>query len=143
MREFIKQMFVVLVLMLYFCRPLTRKCVSINNQRCMVRPMFIDLNLDELHYYQFIINMNRCKGSCNIAEDPFSSICVPNKIEDMNQKVFNMIKGINESKILAEHISCEFRCEFDGRKCNSRQKWNNDNCHCECKKLIKHGSVKN
>ena len=69
MREFIKQMFVVLVLMLYFCRPLTRKCVSINNQRCMVRPMFIDLNLDELHYYQFIINMNRCKGSCNIAED--------------------------------------------------------------------------
>ena len=61
----------------------------------------------------------------------------------MNQKVFNMIKGINESKILAEHISCEFSCEFDGRKCNSRQKWNNDNCYCECKKLIKHRSVKN
>ena len=30
-----------------------------------------------------------------------------------------MIKGINESKTLAKHISCECRCEFDGRKCNS------------------------
>ena len=32
-----------------------------------------------------------------------------------------MIKGINESKILMKHISCECRCEFDGRKCNSKQ----------------------
>ena len=35
-------------------------------------------------------------------------------------------------KTLTKHVSCE--CKFDGRKCNSNQKWNNDRCQCECKK---------
>ena len=45
-----------------------------------------------------------------------------------------MITGINELKTLTKHISCEFKCRFDGRKCNSDQWWNNDKCRCECKK---------
>ena len=45
-----------------------------------------------------------------------------------------MIKGINELKTLTKHISCEYICKFDGRKCNSNQWWNNDKCRCECKK---------
>ena len=45
-----------------------------------------------------------------------------NKIEDVNLKVSNMIKGINVSKTLIKHISGECRCKFDGRKCNSKQK---------------------
>ena len=49
-----------------------------------------------------------------------------------------MIKGINVSKTLIKHISGECRCKFDGRKCNSKQKWNNDKYRSECKKLIKH-----
>ena len=31
---------------------------------------------------------------------------------------FNMITGRNESKILATDKSCEWKCEFDGRKYN-------------------------
>ena len=34
----------------------------------------------------------------------------------MNLSMFNMIKGINEQKTLAKHISC--KCK---RKCNSNQ----------------------
>ena len=49
-----------------------------------------------------------------------------------------MIKGINESKTLARHISCECICKFDGRKCNSRQKWSNDRYKHECKKPKTH-----
>ena len=45
-----------------------------------------------------------------------------------------MITGINELKTLTKHISCKFKCRFDGRKCNSDQWWNNDKCRCECKK---------
>ena len=45
-----------------------------------------------------------------------------------------MITGINESKTLTKHISCECKCKFDGRNCNSDQWWNNDKCWCECKK---------
>ena len=45
-----------------------------------------------------------------------------------------MIAGVNESKTLTKHISCECKCKFDGRKCNSDQWWNHDKCRCESKK---------
>ena len=48
--------------------------------------------------------------------------------------MFNIITGINEWKTLAKRISCECKCKFDGRKCNSNQKLNDDKCLCECKK---------
>ena len=51
---------------------------------------------------------------------------VQNKTEDLNLSLFNMITGINESKTLTKHISCECKCKFDGRKCNSNQWWNVD-----------------
>ena len=82
--------------------------------------------------------MERWDLSYNTAEDPFSRIYVPNKVEDLNLKVFNMIEWINEPKALAKYISCECRCELDGKKCNLTQKWNNDKCKCECKRLWRH-----
>ena len=48
--------------------------------------------------------------------------------------MFNMITGINESQTLTKHISCQCKCRFDDRKCNSDQWWNNDKCRCGCKK---------
>ena len=47
---------------------------------------------------------------------------------------FFFITWINESKILAKHISCECAYKFDGRKCNLNQKWNNNKSWYECKK---------
>ena len=41
---------------------------------------------------------------------------------------------INEIRTLAKHISCECKCRFHGRKCNSGQWWNDDKCWCESKK---------
>ena len=41
---------------------------------------------------------------------------------------------MNESKTLTKHISCECKCRFDGRKCDSGQWWNIDKCWCKCKK---------
>ena len=102
-----------------------------NNQPCMVRPTPIDLNPDELHYYPFIISLDRCDGNCNTDENPLGRICVPNKMEEGNFKIF-------KSKTLVKHILCEYRCVFDGRKGNLKQKWNNDKCRCECEKSIKH-----
>ena len=37
-----------------------------------------------------------------------------------------MIIEINELKISTKHLSCKCKYKFDGRKCNSDQKWNND-----------------
>ena len=44
-----------------------------------------------------------------------------------------MITGINQSRTLPMHISCECKCKFDGRKYNLNQKWNNNKCWCDCK----------
>ena len=46
-----------------------------------------------------------------------------------------MIVGINESKTVKKHISCERKCKFDGTKCTSNQWRNNEKCWCECKKF--------
>ena len=62
------------------------------------------------------------------------------KIEDLNLSFFDMIMGINGSKILTKHISCELKCKFDGKKFNSNQKWNNDKHLCECKNLKEHNA---
>ena len=56
------------------------------------------------------------------------------KTEDLNRSIFTMITGITESKTLTKHLSCECKCKFNGKKCNSNQWWNNDKCWCECKK---------
>ena len=61
---------------------------------------------------------------------------IPNKTEDLNLNVF-MITGINESKTLTKYISCECKCKFDGRNCNSDQWWNNYKCSRESKKREK------
>ena len=45
-----------------------------------------------------------------------------------------MITGINESKTLTQHISCQFKYKSEVRNCNSNQWWNKDKCRCECKK---------
>ena len=45
-----------------------------------------------------------------------------------------MITQMNESKTSTNQISCECKCKFDGAKWNLNQCWNNDKCHCECRK---------
>ena len=45
-----------------------------------------------------------------------------------------MITGINKSKTLTRNISREWKCKFDGRKCNSNQWLNNNKCRRECKR---------
>ena len=60
--------------------------------------------------------------------------------EDLNLSVFNVMAGINKSKIFKKNISCECKCKLTGRKLNSNQKWNNDNCRCERKNPIEYNA---
>ena len=43
-----------------------------------------------------MVSLDECDGSCNSLDDLSSRICVPNKTEDVNLDVFNIITGINE-----------------------------------------------
>ena len=109
------------------------KCISLTNQKCTTQPTTINLHPNEytqgLRYYPFVVNLDRCD--------------VSNKTEDLNLSVLNMITGINESKTLTKHISCECKCKFDGRKYNSNPKWNNNKCRCKCKNPKKYCACKN
>ena len=104
----------------------------------MTHPILINLHPNEysqeFHYCPFAIKLDRSVGSCNTLNDLSNKVCVPNKTEDLNLSMFDMITGINKSKISTKHISCECKCRFDARKCNLDQWWNNDKCRCECKK---------
>ena len=97
---------------------------------------------NELRYYPFAVNLDRCAGSCNTVDDLSSRVCVPNETEDLNLDIFNMITGINEPKTLTKHISCKCECKFDNKGCNLNQKWNNNKSRCECKNPKEHLCVK-
>ena len=90
----------------------------------MTQPTLINLHPNEysqeFHYNSFAVKLDRCVESCNTLNDLYNKVYVRKKTEDLNLSVFNMITGINE-KILTKHISCECKCRFDGKKCNSNQ----------------------
>ena len=108
------------------------KCVSLSNQKFVIQLTLINLYPNEysqeFHCYPFVVKLDRFVESCNTLNDLSNKVCVPNKIEDLNLSVFNMITGINESKTLTKPLSCTSKCKFDGRKCNSDQCWNNNKC---------------
>ena len=82
--------------------------------------MLIDLNHNGPHCHVLILVKTDVMEAAILLM--ISVFWIFNKIEDVNLKVNNMIKGINVSKTLIKHISGECRCKFDGRKCNSKQK---------------------
>ena len=91
--------------------------MSLSKQKCEIQPTLISLHPNEysqeFHYCTFAVKLDRCVGSCNTLNDLSNKACVPNKIEDLNLSLFNMIAGINEPKTLIKHISRECKCRFD------------------------------
>ena len=77
------------------------KCVSLSNQKCEIQPTVINLHPNEYSQklnYPFVVKLNRCVGSCNTLNDLSNKVCVPNKTEDLNIHVSDMIARKNESK---------------------------------------------
>ena len=72
-----------------------------------------------LRYYPFPVDLDRCVGRWKTLNDLSNSECTPNEIEDFNIIIFRIATEKNELKTLTKHISCECKCKFDGRKCNS------------------------
>ena len=71
------------------------KCLSLNNQKYTTQPTLIHLHLNEytqlLPYYPFSVDLDRCIESCNALNDLANKVCFPNKTEDLNLSVFNLI----------------------------------------------------
>ena len=100
----------------------------------MVRPTLFNMNPNELEYYPFMIRLTKCTGSCNFLSPKLS---VPKETKEINVKAFNMITKKDGAKAMTEHISCDCKCKFNSKTCNSKQKWNNKTYQCECKNYHK------
>ena len=71
MLSFIKQVFIVLLGFIESLAHVAKisdqtKCLSLNDEPCMVRPILTDRNSVEVKYYLFMISLDKCTGSCNI-----------------------------------------------------------------------------
>ena len=84
------------------------KYIPLSNQKCEIQPTLINLHpseySQEFHYYPFAVKLDRCVASCNTLNDLCNKVCVPNKTENINLSLVNMITGINESKTLTKHV---------------------------------------
>ena len=48
---------------------------------------------DKPFYYLFTASVNKCGGSCDNIDDPYAEICAPDKLKNINVKVFNILSS--------------------------------------------------
>ena len=66
------------------------KCLSLNDEPCMVWPTVINLNPVEIKYYPFMISFDKRNGSCNILSP---KICVPKrKTQTLQHLIWQQLK---------------------------------------------------
>ena len=110
----------VVVAMSHFsCNAL--KCVSVNYQKCKVRLEKININFNEPLFYTYSVNINKCCSSCNNINDPYSKLCVPDVIKNLNVKVFNLMSRTNEARYIKWHETCKCKCRLDASVCNNKK----------------------
>ena len=110
------------------------KSVSMNNDECKIRPEIIYINNEEPTFYPCSIEVNKCSGSCNNINNPYSKLCVSDIVRNINVKVFNLMW--RKTRQIKWYETCKYKCRLDTCVCNNKRRWNNDKCRYECKELI-------
>ena len=95
--SFVKKVF---VLRLTFLSNITNALerISMKNQECKVRPKIVDINSNNPIFYPFSVKINKCSDNCNNINDPYARICVPETVQNLNVKVFNLVSRTNETR---------------------------------------------
>ena len=101
--SFVKKVFVLGLTVLSSSITGALNCVSMNNQKCKIRPKIVDINSNSPMFYAFSIKVNKCSGNCNSINDPYAKICVPDTVKDLNVRVFNLMSRNNETRHIKRH----------------------------------------
>ena len=80
------------------------KCMSLKNQECKVRKVVVK---SEHMAFPYDIKVNRCSGNCNNITNPYAKVCVPDIIENVTVKLFDLMTLTNKTKQVIFHISCQ------------------------------------
>ena len=131
--SFLKKVFVLGLTVLLNSITGALNCVSMNNQKCKVRPKTVDINSNKPVFYPISIKVNKCSSNCNNINNPYVKICVPENVKDLNVRAFNLMSITNETRHIKWHKTCKCICRLDKSICNSKQRWNENKCRCECK----------
>ena len=100
------------------------ECVSMNNQKCKVRPEIVDVNSNEPSFYPFSIKRSKWSGSCNNINDLYAKLCVSDVVKNLNIKTFNLMSRTNETRHIKWYEMCNCKCRLDASVCNNKQRWN-------------------
>ena len=72
--RFVKKMFFLeLTILSNFTNALSAtplNCILMKNQECKTRPQVININSNNLIFYPFNININKCSDNCNNINNP-------------------------------------------------------------------------
>ena len=140
MVRFIKQ---ILVSTIMFFSSLSNvnslECVSMKNQKCKARLEIVNISSYDPIFYPFSIKVNKCSSNCNNISDPYAKTCVSDVVKNLNIKVFRLITLSNETRHIEWHETYMCICRLDKTICNSKQRWNEDKCRCQCKELVDKG----
>ena len=109
------------------------KCVSLGNSKCIIQTTLINWHPNkysqEFHYYPFTFKLDR-----NALNDLSNKACVSQQNGRFKSKHVQHNYRNKWIENISKHISCQSKHRFDGRKCNSDRRGNNDKCLFECKK---------
>ena len=75
-------------------------------------------------FYSFSIKVNKCSGSSNNINDPYTKLCLPDTIKNMNVKVCNLMSRSNQTRHIEWHETCKCKCRLNVNVCNNKQRWN-------------------
>ena len=117
---FNKKLFFVGLSVLSYLNPVSAiplSYISMNNQECKVRPEIINADSNDPVFYPFSIKTSKCSGNCNNINDPYAKICVPDVVQDLNVKVFNLMSRTNEARHTKWHETCKCKCRLDTIVC--------------------------
>ena len=104
MFRFIKKVFFVgLAILSRFTSINSLSYISMNNQARKARPEIINVNSNNPVFYPFSIKWGECGGNCNNINDPYTKICVPDVVKDLNLRVFNLMSRTNETRHIKWH----------------------------------------
>ena len=57
-----------------------------NNQECKTKPETVDIDSGEPRFYPYKIKVNKCSGSCDDTNAPFSKLCVSDVVKNIKHK---------------------------------------------------------
>ena len=122
MFQLIKKVFFIgLTILSDFVNASSLSCISMINQECKTRPQIVNVNSNNPIFYPFSIKISKCSGICNNINDPYSKICVPEIIKNLNIKVFNLMSRTNDTRFIEWHETCKCQCRLDAIACNNKQ----------------------